>query len=117
MMRHETLSERTKPSDPYTDPRTPRSSVLARPLGAHSAPSGVDECPHCRTTLKHGERIGCCSGCKQVFTSTSAHEAHCSPAGCVDPITVGLEQKTLQGYVAYGWPRGNVVWDTTRQER
>lgn len=111
--RHETLSEARSEADPTKDTRTGRKSLIGAALGANSAPP----CPHCRTTLRHTDRIGCCSGCKRVFTSTSAHDAHRTPLACKDPLEAGLQEKTMQGYPVYGWPRGNVVWDTTRQER
>lgn len=47
-------------------------------------------CPHCGSTAKHGDRIGCCSGCGRLFSSMSAFARHRSHLTCHDPETRGL---------------------------
>ena len=72
---------------------------LGRPLGA--------ACPHCGSRAKHGERIGCCSGCKTLFTSNSAFDRHRRNLQCLDPAEVGLVQRTLKTdptVMSWGWP-------------
>jgi len=81
--------------------RTPGSSRPARALAA--------ECPHCGSRAKHGERIGCCSGCKILFTSMSAFDKHRRDLKCLDPAEVGLVPKTLAtdpSVMSWGWPSG-----------
>ena len=71
---------------------------LCRALGAI--------CPHCGSRAKHGERIGCCSGCKTLFTSMSAFDLHRRNLSCLDPAEVGLEPKVLKtdpSVMAWGW--------------
>ena len=50
-------------------------------------------CPHCGTTARHGERIGCCSGCGQLFASQSAFDRHRKAFTCIWPPDVGLVVK------------------------
>lgn len=110
MMRHETLSERLNGTDPSKDTREPRTSILGPTAGVNSA----TPCPHCRSTAKHTDRIGCCSGCKVLFTSMSAFDAHRRVTYCLTPAEAGLVEKTVKGdpsIPAYGLPRGNVVWE------
>ena len=74
----------------------------------------TDTCPHCGTTVKHGERISCCSGCKRLFTSGSAFDKHVSVEGCRDPETLGLVLRPIrqQGVDAQGWgfPASDREW-------
>ena len=62
---------------------------------------------------KHADRLGCCSGCKRLFTSMSAFDAHRRVTYCLDPAEVGLEAKTVKqdpSVPAWGFPKGDVVW-------
>lgn len=95
-------TEATKTVDPSTDTQEPGSPVLARSLGAG--------CPHCGSTAKHGERIGCCSGCKTLFSSMSAFDRHRRNLECLDPHEVGLVARTLKqdaAIPAWSWPAGS----------
>jgi hypothetical protein len=67
-------------------------------------------CPHCGSKAKHGERIGCCSGCKTLFTSMSAFDKHRRRLTCVDPEEAGLVPRVLKTdptVMAWGWPTGD----------
>jgi hypothetical protein len=53
----------------------------------------TEPCPHCNTRAKHGERIGCCSGCGELFASMSAFDRHRKALTCIWPHSVGLVPK------------------------
>ena len=70
-------------------------------------------CPHCKTTVRHGERIGCCSGCGLLFSSTAAHDRHRKGQRCNEPESVGLVAKTPKGHpnvVMWGMPSNGREW-------
>lgn len=53
-------------------------------------------CPHCHTTVRHGERYGCCSGCGILFVGLTAFEAHQRPVGnCLDVTNHRRKDGTL----------------------
>ena len=66
-----------------------------------------EPCPHCKTLAKHGERIGCCSGCKVLFASQSAFDRHRRSGECLDVMEIGLvahRSKTDPNAVMWGMP-------------
>lgn len=82
--------------------QTEVSGDLSRALAA--------KCPHCGSRAGHGERIGCCSGCKILFTSMSAFEKHRRNLSCLDPQEAGLVPRTLKSdptVMSWGWPSGD----------
>ena len=73
----------------------------------------VVPCPHCKSIARHTDRVGCCSGCKRLFTSMSAFDAHRRVTYCLGPLEVGLEQKLVKsdpGVPAWGFPAGDMTW-------
>ena len=58
----------------------------------------ADPCPHCHTTVTHGNRLGCCSGCGRLFASTSAHDRHRRGMQCHDPAELGMVAKAAKGH-------------------
>ena len=79
-------------------------------------------CPHCKTTIKHGTRFGCCSGCGWLFSSQSAFDLHHrvqkstgrSACGDVesDPRFVVEEKKSEGRFIRL--PQGDSPWSTGR---
>jgi hypothetical protein len=70
-------------------------------------------CGHCGTTVRHGERIGCCSGCGRLFSSNSAHDRHRRDLTCQNPESVGLvakEPKGHPGVVMWAMPATGREW-------
>ena len=49
--------------------------------------------PHCGSVARHGERIGCCSGCGALFASQSAFDRHRKALMCLPPASCGLIAK------------------------
>ena len=73
-------------------------------------------CPHCKSTARHTDRIGCCSGCKVLFTSMTAFDHHRRVTYCLDPQEVGLVQKAIKSdpsVPAWGLPAGDMTWPVT----
>lgn len=44
----------------------------------------------CGKRTTHTSRIGCCAGCKELFSSDSAFEKHRRRFVCLDPVEAGL---------------------------
>lgn len=78
-------------------------------------------CPHCQTTIRHGERYGCCSGCGRMFAGQAAFDAHQRNGEngmyCVD-VTTDARRDGQRRFIA-SEPRhtsGNgTVWSLTQR--
>jgi hypothetical protein len=44
----------------------------------------------CGHQTKHTSRIGCCAGCRRLFSSDSAFARHRRHGACRDPLEAGL---------------------------
>ena len=47
-------------------------------------------CPHCGTTVRHTTKVGCCSGCGELFSGDAAFDAHrvgTRSRSCLSPET------------------------------
>ena len=67
----------------------------------------------CGHRTKHGQRIGCCAGCRHLFSSDTAFNAHRRVGQCLDPRTVGLvgrPSRTAPGEVIWAFPASDVPW-------
>jgi len=67
----------------------------------------------CGHRTKHGQRIGCCAGCRHLFSSDTAFSAHRRVGQCLDPRTVGLvgrPSRTAPGEVIWAFPASDVPW-------
>ena len=61
----------------------------------------------------HGQRIGCCAGCRHLFSSDTAFNAHRRVGQCLDPRGVGLvgrPSRTAPGEVIWAFPASDVPW-------
>ncbi len=73
---------------------------------SHDTPGPLLPCGH-RT--RHTQRIGCCSGCRHLFSSDTAFERHRRHGQCLNPRSVGLvgrPSKTAPGEVLWTLPGG-----------
>lgn len=50
----------------------------------------MSEIQPCGHRTKHTTRIGCCAGCKRLFSSDSAFQRHRRHLACLDPAEAGL---------------------------
>ena len=60
-----------------------------------------------------GQRIGCCAGCRHLFSSDTAFNAHRRVGQCLDPRTVGLvgrPSRTAPGEVIWAFPASDLPW-------
>ena len=67
----------------------------------------------CGHRTKHGQRIGCCAGCRHLFSSDTAFTAHRRVGQCLDPRGVGLvgrPSRTAPGEVIWAFPASDVPW-------
>jgi hypothetical protein len=46
----------------------------------------------CGNATKHTSRIGCCAGCKRLFSSDSAFDRHRRDGTCLDPATLATKK-------------------------
>ena len=95
------------------DPSTATSTPICGEIGATATANSATSCPHCGSTARHSDRIGCCSGCKRLFTSLSAFDRHRRHMTCLTPEEAGLEEKVVKGdpsVPGYGWPAGVMSW-------
>lgn len=79
-------------------------------------------CPHCRTTIKHGTRYGCCSSCGGVFVGQAAFDRHQTIGEdgrtvCRVPDSLTrkdgsrvYQDKTHQGYTVWALDNGPSPW-------
>lgn len=62
-------------------------------------------CNHCGTTIRHGNRYGCCSGCGRMFAGQSAFDRHQSVGEtdmvCHDPASLVTEKGKRAGQPVY----------------
>lgn len=70
----------------------------------------------CGNRTRHTQRIGCCAGCRRLFGSDSAFEAHRKGGSCRDPEAVLTKAGTprLQPKPSRSAP-GETVWVTVTQ--
>ncbi len=79
---------------------------------AKSQTTQTDPLP-CGHRTKHGQRIGCCAGCRHLFSSDTAFNAHRRAGQCLDPHDVGLvgrPSRTAPGEVIWAFPASDVPW-------
>ena len=70
----------------------------------------------CGYQTKHTNRIGCCAGCKNLFSSDSAFDKHRRGLSCMDPIDAGLVAKpsrTFPEETLWSLPAGDHKWDAS----
>jgi hypothetical protein len=63
----------------------------------------------CGHRTKHTSRVGCCAGCRNLFSSDSAFERHRRGGECLEPSSVGLnpkESRTAPGETVWSLPGG-----------
>jgi hypothetical protein len=63
----------------------------------------------CGNATKHTSRIGCCAGCKRLFSSDSAFDRHRRGGECMEPQDVGLiprQSRTAEDEVIFSLPGG-----------
>ena len=67
----------------------------------------------CGHRTRHTERISCCSGCREMFTSDSAWSRHRKALTCLLPANVGLVPKpsrTAPGETLWALPASDREW-------
>jgi len=101
------------PASAQTLPRPrPTASLQANRSDVPSMMPHPDPLP-CGHRTKHGQRIGCCAGCRHLFSSDTAFNAHRRVGQCLDPRTVGLvgrPSRTAPGEVIWAFPASDVPW-------
>ena len=83
--------------------------VESEPCAEH-APPEIEEGrlpmnPCCGNRTRHTASIGCCAGCRLLFSSDSAFDRHRRGGRCLTPEDAGLvarPSKTAPGEVIYG---------------
>ena len=61
----------------------------------------------CGHRTRHTASIGCCSGCRRLFSSDSAFSRHRKDGQCLDPETRGLvarDSRTAPGETVWSLP-------------
>lgn len=61
----------------------------------------------CGHRTRHGQSIGCCGGCRRLFSSDTAFAKHRKGGSCLDPESVGLmarDSHTAPGETVWGHP-------------
>lgn len=61
----------------------------------------------CGNRTRHTQRVGCCAGCKRLFSSDSAFTRHRRDSGCVEPEAAGLvahDSRTAPGETVWSMP-------------
>lgn len=74
--------------------------------------------PHpCGHVTKHTARIGCCAGCRLLFSSDSSFAKHRRNGQCLTPEDAGLiprQSRTADDEVIYSLPGGYFAEEATR---
>ena len=100
--------------------RDARTDVWPIPRDPAIPPPPPRELPllPCGHRTRHTQRIGCCSGCRRLFSSDSAFSSHRRVGQCLDPQEVGLIAKdsaTAPGEVIWSLPSGDMPWNNDEE--
>lgn len=78
----------------------------------------ADPRPRCGHLTRHGQSVGCCAVCSELFSSDSAFAKHMPVTGeCVPPETVGLVGRPSRMFpdeTIWGRPGGDTSWRDVR---
>lgn len=68
----------------------------------------------CGNKTRHTQHIGCCAGCRRMFSSDTAFMRHRRNGSCVEPEAAGLmarPSRTAPGETVWALPaKGDVPW-------